>query len=67
MNTLERRLLKIESAARQREGNLSLLTGAELYERIDTLLARMGTNRERVISEHGSLNRFRAYLAGATS
>lgn len=64
MNTLERRLRKIESASTKREGDLSLLSDDELEARIDMVLERMGTSREWAIAEHGSLNGFRDYLEG---
>jgi hypothetical protein len=62
MGKIEQRIERMESAMKQREGDLSLLTDAELEQRIDVLLARMGTTRELVIAEHGSLGAFSHWL-----
>jgi len=58
MRTLEKRINKVEITARHRASDLSLLSDAELEQRLDTILARMGTTREKVIAEHGSLRAF---------
>ena len=62
MARLEQRIIKIETTARRRAGNLSLLSDDELMQRVDAFLARMGTTREMVIDEHGSLSAFAEVL-----
>lgn len=64
MSMIMKRVDRLESARKTEEGDLSLLTDAELDGRIDAVLERMGTSRERAIAEHGSLNGFRDYLEG---
>lgn len=58
MRTLEKRINKVEITARHRASDLSLLSDAELGQRLGAILARMGTTREKVIAEHGSLRAF---------
>lgn len=58
MRTIEKRITKAEIAARHRASDLSLLSDAELEQRLDAILARMGRTREMVIAEHGSLRAF---------
>lgn len=58
MQRLERRIDRVETVMKQRASDLSLLTDKELNQRIDTLLARMGTSREQAIAEYGSLEAY---------
>lgn len=58
MLKIEQRIARLESKRDAMIGNLSLLTDAELENRVDVLLAKMGTSRERVIAEHGSHKNF---------
>ena len=62
MASIEQRIERLEAKRDAIEGNLSLLTDAELEQRIDVLLAKMGTSRERVIAEHGSHKNFAGVL-----
>lgn len=62
MRTLEKRINKVEITARHRASDLSLLSDAELEQRLDAILARMGLTRETVIAEFGSLKVFAAVL-----
>lgn len=62
MSVIMKRVDRLESARKTEEGDLSLLTDAELDGRVDAVLWRMGTSRERAIAEHGSLNGFLGYL-----
>jgi hypothetical protein len=55
MRRLEQRINKVEAAKKQRAGDLSSLTCEELNQRLGVILARMGTSREKVIAEFGSL------------
>ncbi len=58
MNILEKRVNKVEVIARLKAGDLQSLSDAELEQRTDSFLARMGTTREMVVAEHGSLSTF---------
>lgn len=58
MSKIEQRIERLESKHVAMASNLSLLTGAELEQRIDVLLEKMGTTREQVIAEHGSHKNF---------
>lgn len=62
MSRIEQRIARLESKRAARVGNWSLLTDAELENRIDVSLAQMGTSRELVIAEHGSLENFARIL-----
>ena len=62
MSRIEQRIARLESKRAAMIGNLSLLTDAELENRIDVLLAKMGTSRELVIAEHGSYENFAGVL-----
>ena len=62
MSRIEQRIERLESKRTAMIGNLSLLTDAELENRIDVLLAKMGTSRELVIAEHGSYENFAGVL-----
>lgn len=62
MARIEQRIERLESKRDAVKGNVSLLTDAELRQRIDTLLAKMGTSREQVIAEHGSYKNFAGVL-----
>ncbi|MCE9549758.1 MAG: hypothetical protein K8R50_01910 [Betaproteobacteria bacterium] len=62
MSRIEQRIARLESKRAARIGNWSLLTDAELENRIDVSLAQMGTSRELVIAEHGSLENFAGVL-----
>jgi c-di-GMP-related signal transduction protein len=62
MSRIEQRIARLESKRAAMIGNWSLLTDAELENRIDVLLAKMGTSRELVIAEHGSYENFAGVL-----
>ena len=62
MSRIKQRIERLESKRAARIGNWSLLTDAELENRIDVLLAKMGTSRELVIAEHGSYENFAGVL-----
>lgn len=62
MSRIEQRIARLESKRAAMIGNWSLLTDAELENRIDLSLAQMGTSRERVIAAHGSLENFAGVL-----
>jgi c-di-GMP-related signal transduction protein len=62
MSSIEQRIERLESKRAAMIGILSLLTDAELENRIDVLLAKMGTSRELVIAEHGSDKNFACVL-----
>ncbi|MFZ1545616.1 MAG: hypothetical protein WAT12_00710 [Candidatus Nitrotoga sp.] len=62
MSRIEQRIARLESKRAAMIGNWSLLTDAELENRIDVLLAQMGTSRELVIAEHGSYENFAGVL-----
>ena len=58
MSKIEQRIERLEAKRDAMAGDLSLLTDEELEKRFDAVLARMGTNREQVIAEHGSWGAF---------
>lgn len=58
MAKIEKRIERLEAKRDAMAGDLYLLTDEELENRFDAVLTRMGTNRERVIAEHGSLGAF---------
>ena len=62
MSRIEQRIERLESKRAAMIGNLSLLTDAELENRIDVLLAKMCTSRELVIAKHGSYKNFAGVL-----
>ena len=62
MSRIEQRIKRLESKRAAMIGNWSLLTDAELENRIDVSLVQMGTSRELVIAEHGSLENFAGVL-----
>ncbi|MDP3497940.1 MAG: hypothetical protein Q8R84_09830 [Candidatus Nitrotoga sp.] len=62
MSRIEQRIARLESKRAAMIGNWSLLADAELEDRIDVSLVKMGTSRERVIAEHGSLENFARIL-----
>lgn len=62
MVRLEQRIQRVEEVLNQRASDLSMLSDEELYQRIDEGLAGLGTSRERVIAEHGSLEDYAKFL-----
>ena len=62
MATIKQRIERLESKRDAVEGDLFLLTDAELENRIDLLLARMGSTQEQAIAEYGSHQQFAGVL-----
>lgn len=58
MTTYERRISRVEKYADRPGMTFAAMTDEQLNERIDELLAKLGTTQEAVIAKYGSLMAF---------